>query len=150
MTSWRNKVCFVWPLQLASGCVWCEVWAHPPPRAADIRSRWPSSWWTVTRQEPNWQVPSFHELSLWFLSQLSRSATTFWPFSPKLCESSGGTIHRGSLSPQDVVPLSYSNPRNTALMNWEPPSGLKTPAWMMSPPTMRFRTWIGGTEGSPR
>lgn len=41
--------------------VWCEEWAHPPPQAPDTLPRWPSSWWTVTRQKPNGQVPSSKE-----------------------------------------------------------------------------------------
>lgn len=38
------------------------------------------------------------------------------------------TLHRGAMSPRDGVPPSHCDPPNAALMNWEPPSGPKTPA----------------------
>lgn len=98
----------------------------------------------VTKNQVNTKVAIaiVQALSPWFLLP-NQSTTLFAPFY-------GANIQEGSLSLQDIMPLSYPNPRNRALMNWEPPSGLKTPVWMMSPPTMRFHTWIGSTKMSPR
>lgn len=90
----------------------------------------------------------FQRPSLWFL--LAQTLHYLLALFPETLWIFWGTIHHSLLSPQDVAPLSYSNPQDTALMKWEPPSSLKTPAWRMSPPTMRFHTWIGETEGSPR
>lgn len=99
---------------------------------------------TVTKNQVKTKVAGaiVQGLSLWFL--LPNQSTTLFGFFYR------GNIQEGSLSLQDIMPLSYPNPQNRALMNWEPPSGIKTPVWMMSPPTMRFRTWIGRTKMSPR
>lgn len=116
----------------------CETCAHPPPQAPDRLPRWPSSWWAVARQKPNWQMPS----SLCFL--VAQPLHYLLAPSLTLCESSGSyspqSDTRKCSTPLLLQPL--ENYRTAAL-----PQALKTPAWMMPPTTMRFHAWIGGTGG---
>lgn len=58
----------------------------------------------------------------------------------------GGVLFSSLLSPQDVMAPLFPQP----LIQSSNELGASLWPWMMSPPTMRFRTWIGRMERSPR
>lgn len=122
------------------------MWTHHPLLAPDTLPRWPSSGWPASRQKPNWQVPFSEDSPCAGFCLLSHSAAPLGSFHKSLDLLRRGVLFSCLLSPQDVMAPLFLQP----LIHSSNELGASLWPWMMSPPTMRFRTWIGRTERSPR
>lgn len=122
------------------------MWTHHPLLAPDTLPRWPSSGWPAHRQKPNWQVPFSEDSPCAGFCLLSHSAAPLGSFHKSLDLLRRGVLFSSLLSPQDVMAPLFPQP----LIQSSNELGASLWPWMMSPPTMRFRTWIGRTERSPR